>query len=293
MSLQIDGLVHRYGAGSEVLRGLSLNLSPGVTGLLGGNGAGKSTLIRILATLLRPSGGTVQWQGRDVLSRPGVLRQVLGYLPQDFAVYPHLTALEFLQYVGALKGLSAAHVRRQGPELLGQLKLEPGRLLSSCSGGMRQRVGIAQALLGQPEVLILDEPTVGLDTEQRLNFKQMLAALPGSPITLLSTHIVTDLEGTVDRVALLAAGGVAFHGTPAQLFEDMQGQLWSWSQPSDEELATVAGPCITARQGNQVEVRCLQATQPHRAARLVSPTLEDAYRLYAQRLAVTGGAAHA
>lgn len=293
MSLQIDDLVYRYGAGHEVLRGLNLHLTPGVTGLLGGNGAGKSTLIRVLATLLRPSSGAVRWQGRDVVGRPGALRQVLGYLPQDFAVYPHLTALEFLQYVGALKRLPASQVRRQGTELLGELGLEPGRLLSSCSGGMRQRVGIAQALLGRPELLILDEPTVGLDAEQRLNFKRLLAALPGSPVTVLSTHIVSDLEGTVDRVALLAAGRIAFHGPPTQLIGRLQGQVWTWRQSPDEALAAVAGPCITAQHGGQLEVRCLQVDQPHRAARLVSPTLEDAYQLYAQQVLAPKGAAHA
>ncbi|WP_019011959.1 ATP-binding cassette domain-containing protein [Deinococcus aquatilis] len=293
MSLQIDGLVYRYGTANEVLRGLNLDLTPGVTGLLGGNGAGKSTLIRLLATLLRPSSGAVRWRGRDVVARPETLRQVLGYLPQDFAAYPHLTALEFLQYVGALKRLPATQVRRQGNELLGELGLEPGRLLSSCSGGMRQRVGIAQALLGRPEVLILDEPTVGLDAEQRLKFKQLLAALPGTPVIVLSTHIVTDLEGTVDRVALLAAGQIAFHGPPLQLLSRLQGQLWIWRQAPDEELVSVAGPCITAQHGGQLEVRCLQATQPHRAARLMSPTLEDAYRLYAQQALTPRSAAHA
>lgn len=287
MSLQIDGLHHHYGAGRgrtgpEVLRGVNLDLAPGITGLLGGNGAGKSTLIRILATLLRPSKGTVKWQGQDVLTRPKRLRQVLGYLPQDFAVYPQFTALEFLQYVGSLKELNAADVRRQGLALLEQLQLEPGRLLSTCSGGMRQRVGIAQALLGRPELLVLDEPTVGLDLEQRLNFKRMLGALASSSVILLSTHIVTDLEDTVDQVALLAAGQVAFHGAPEQLFDEMQGQLWTWTQPADGPPCAVEGPHITVQRGQQLEVRCLQAAQPHPHARLTRPTLEDAYRLYAQ-----------
>ncbi len=207
MELQIDSLNKRYGA-IWATQDLSLTLQPGILGLLGPNGAGKSTLMRMLATVTRPTSGTILLNGTDVRKNPDSLRRVLGYLPQDFGVYPHLNAVEFLEYMAALKGLDRRAAREQIDRLLEMLNLTHarGRALGGFSGGMRQRVGIAQALLNDPQLLIVDEPTTGLDPEERVRFKQLLTDLSGERIVILSTHICSDVESIASRVAVIASG---------------------------------------------------------------------------------------
>ena len=218
MELQIRSLTKRYRSVVAV-DDFSLTLSPGILGLLGPNGAGKSTLMRMLATVTRPTAGTIALDGVDVVKHPDPLRKTLGYLPQDFGVYPHLNAVEFLEYVAALKGLDRRAARPRIEQLLEMVNLTYAkhRALGGYSGGMRQRVGIAQALLNDPKLLIVDEPTTGLDPEERVRFRNMLRELSGERIIILSTHICSDVETTADDVAIVARGRLLKRGSPASL----------------------------------------------------------------------------
>jgi ABC-type multidrug transport system ATPase subunit len=207
--LELLGVVKTYNR-VDAIRGIDMRVGPGITALLGPNGAGKSTLMRMIATVTRPTRGTVRWDGIDMVADPRPLRRVLGYLPQDAGVYPQLDAREFLEYIGALKGLKGRTLRRQIDDLLTELDLErvARRHLATLSGGNRQRVAIAQALLGDPQLLVVDEPSVGLDPEQRIRLRDLLRTLARDRIILLSTHIVSDIETTADRVIIVAAGQV-------------------------------------------------------------------------------------
>ena len=219
MRLVIDGVSKVYRGGVRALTDFSLDLGPGVLGLLGPNGAGKSTLMRILATLTGASSGRVTWDGADIAREPDAVRRVLGYLPQDFGIYPNLNAEEFLSYLAAVRGLTAAVARKRIDELLVLVNLVEARKrpLGGFSGGMRQRLGIAQALLNDPRLLIVDEPTVGLDPEERVRFRQLLEELSGERIVILSTHIVSDVEAIATDIAIVAAGRLLARGTPAEL----------------------------------------------------------------------------
>jgi ABC-type multidrug transport system ATPase subunit len=214
-TLEILAVAKRYKQ-VDALHPITLTLTPGITGLLGPNGAGKSTLMRMLATVARPTSGSLMWNGEDVLRRPDRLRKELGYLPQDAGTYPQLSADEFLRYVAALKGLSSSAAARQIDRLIERLNLEPARSrpLGGFSGGMRQRVSIAQALLGDPQLIIVDEPTVGLDPEERVRFRDLITELARERVILLSTHIVSDLEISAQRIIVLNRGVVCADGSP-------------------------------------------------------------------------------
>jgi ABC-type multidrug transport system ATPase subunit len=219
LSLVVTDLRKDYPRKPRALDGLSITLGPGVLGLLGPNGAGKSTLMRILATVAKPTSGGVTWNGVDIVRHPNPIREVLGYLPQDFGLYPNLNAEEFLSYLAAVRGLTAATARKRIDELLVLVNLVEARRrpLGGFSGGMRQRLGIAQALLNDPSLLIVDEPTVGLDPEERVRFRQLLEELGGERIVILSTHIVPDVEAIASDIAIVAAGRLLARGTPAEL----------------------------------------------------------------------------
>jgi ABC-type multidrug transport system ATPase subunit len=268
MRLSIEHVGKRYGREIRALDDFSLDLGTGVLGLLGPNGAGKSTLMRILATITRPSEGRVTWDGHDIVARPDPLREVLGYLPQDFGVYPNLSALEFLAYLAAARGLEARTARRRIDAPLGGL-----------SGGMRQRVGIAQALLNDPKLLIVDEPTGGLDPEERVRFRNLLSELSGERIVILSTHIVSDVEATATDIALIARGRLVAHASPEALLGSVAGGVWEWKLPSAELSAVrqrfrVSG---SVRRDDGVVVRIVSETAPGPGAIPIAPTLEDAY----------------
>ncbi len=213
-TFEIDGVTKAYRA-MVALQPVSLTLHAGIVGLIGPNGAGKSSLMRILATVAKPTSGTLRWDGTDIVRNPTPLRRVLGYLPQDAGVYPHLDAREYLTYIAALKKLASRLARPQIETLLASLDLSAvaQRPLGTLSGGNRQRVAIAAALLGDPQLLIVDEPTVGLDPEQRIRFRELLVQLGRDRIVLLSTHIVADLETCADRIIILAGGRVVADGT--------------------------------------------------------------------------------
>jgi len=289
-SLELKGLGKQYAGGFWGLREFSALLQPGITGILGPNGAGKSTLLRMLATLSTPSAGEICWKGECVptngLRWGQVLRERLGYLPQDFGVYPQLNAIEFLGYLAAAKGLSPRSARARIDDLIALLNLQhcAKQALGGYSGGMRQRVGIAQALLNDPELLILDEPTIGLDLAERAAFRHLLAELAQDRIILLSTHIVSDLEATAEDILMMAGGRLISRDSAESLAFALQGQVWLWTVPFKEVDALrqrwlVAG-MLKRPQGMQLRV--LSPVAPHIDARAAEPNLEDAY-LWATR----------
>jgi ABC-2 type transport system ATP-binding protein len=265
----------------QALTDLNLTLTPGILGLLGPNGAGKSTLMRMLATITKPTQGTILWNGRDVVKDPEALRSVLGYLPQDFGVYPNLSAQEFLEYMAAIKGMSGKKAHEKISNLLDLVNLRDAarRPLGGYSGGMRQRVGIAQALLNDPQLLIVDEPTVGLDPEERVRFRNLLSDLSGERIVILSTHIVSDVESTASDIAIINKGHLKVRARPEQLLQPMEGCVWEWMVTSEElhmlkQQFLISG---TIRRTDGVEVRAVSERRPCPEAQPVTPNLEDVY----------------
>ena len=287
MVLETRNLSKAY-KGVQALQDFNLKLTPGILGLLGPNGAGKSTLMRMLATITKPTEGIVLWNGQDVVKDPEALRAVLGYLPQDFGVYPNLSAQEFLEYMAAIKGMSGEQARRKISDLLDLVNLRDAarRPLGGYSGGMRQRVGIAQALLNDPQLLIVDEPTVGLDPEERVRFRNLLSDLSGERIVILSTHIVSDVESTATDIAIIHKGHLKVRARPEQLLKQMEGSVWEWMATSQELPALkqqflVSG---TLRRMDGVEVRAVCEARPCPEAQPVTPNLEDVYlSMVAQR----------
>lgn len=280
MKLFIDAVGKCYRRKVWALRNFTLTLGPGVLGLLGPNGAGKTTLMSILATITRATEGRITWDGADLSQHPNAVRAVLGYLPQDFGVYPNLNTVEFLEYLAAVKGLDAVASRRRIDDLLNLVNLTDvrNRPLGGFSGGMRQRVGIAQALLNDPLLLIVDEPTAGLDPEERVRFRNLLSELSGERIVILSTHIVSDVEATATGIALISQGTLVAHATPEELLRRVEGKVWEWVVPSTELNAAKQTYLIsgTARRSDGVHVRVVGAAAPNSAVP-VAPTLEDAY----------------
>ncbi len=270
-----------YNSKVWALKQFSLELGPGVLGLVGPNGAGKTTLMRILATITRATEGRVTWNGVDAARSPDALRAELGYLPQDFGVYPNLNAVEFLQYLAGVKGLGGRLARRRIDELLDVVNLVEARKrpLGGYSGGMKQRIGIAQALLNDPKLLIVDEPTTGLDPEERVRFRNLLSELSGQRVVILSTHIVSDVEATATEMAVISGGRLVTHTSPEALLKSVEGKVWEWVIPSTA-LAKVKESFLlsaTTRRADGVHVRVVQEESPHPDAAPVPPTLEDAY----------------
>jgi ABC-type multidrug transport system ATPase subunit len=270
-----------YAGGKVAVDKLSLELGPGVLGLLGPNGAGKSSLMRILATITRPTSGRVTWNGHDIVADPEALRRTLGYLPQDFGVYPHLTAREFLGYLAAAKGLTARSAKGRIDELLDLVNLADvgKRPLGKFSGGMRQRVGIAQALLNDPKLLILDEPTAGLDPEERTRFRSLLTDLAADRIVILSTHIVSDIEAVAEDIAIVAGGRLRRQGKPTELLAVVDGFVWESlvdprALPAFRERHLVDRAVVTP---HGVRTRVLAQEPPTPDATRMTPDLEDVY----------------
>ncbi|ABF41798.1 ABC transporter, ATPase subunit [Candidatus Koribacter versatilis Ellin345] len=285
MKLTVENVSKRYGNGVQALRDFSLELGPGVLGLLGPNGAGKSTLMSILATITLPSAGRVLWDdGKtsvDTAAHPNVLRNVLGFLPQDFGVYPNLSALEYLEYLAAIKGIDGKTAKSRIEELLTLVNLQSAktRKLGGYSGGMRQRVGIAQALLNDPKLLIVDEPTAGLDPEERVRFRNLLSELSHDRIVILSTHIVSDVELTADRIALVAAGQLITCQSPDQLLNSLDGRVWECVVPPDmlAQFKSHHACSGMVRRQDGVHVRVVSDEKPWHNAESEPAVLEDAY----------------
>jgi ABC-2 type transport system ATP-binding protein len=227
--LKIEKLTHVYGNGTRALDGVDLTIPPGMFGLLGPNGAGKSTLMRTVATLQTPTSGAITFDGLDVIAEPEKLRRVLGYLPQDFGVYPRVSAYDMLDHMAVLKGISGRGERKATVEsLLNQVNLWGVRkkALAGFSGGMRQRFGIAQALIGGPKLIIVDEPTAGLDPEERNRFLNLLGEIGDGVVVILSTHIVEDVADLCPQMAVLAEGRILLEGAPLNLIEATRGRIW-------------------------------------------------------------------
>ncbi|HHT28534.1 MAG TPA: ABC transporter ATP-binding protein [Firmicutes bacterium] len=281
-SIQITDLTKQYRKGPPALNKVNLNIQSGMFGLLGPNGAGKTTLMRILATLLQPLSGEVYVGGVNLADNPGAVRAILGYLPQDFNTYRRLTVRQVLDYVALLKGLDAAAARRQKVELvLAQVHLKEKRhtQVAHLSGGMRQRLGIGQALLGDPQLLIVDEPTAGLDPEERIRFRNLLVEISKGKVVLLSTHIVGDVESCCSRLAVLNQGNVCFTGSPAELAAKARGQVWEIAAAEEQHTTLPASARViaTRRIGDTVHRRILSPMRPLPAALPVEPTLEEGY----------------
>lgn len=235
MELTFDRLTKEYGAKIAVDH-VSATLGPGVHGLLGANGAGKTTLMRMACGVLRPTSGEVLFDGMPIERMGGDYRALLGYLPQDFGYYPEFTALDFMEYMAALKGLGRREAKDRSLELLSAVGLagEERRRIRTFSGGMRQRLGIAQAVLNDPAVLVLDEPTAGLDPKERVRFRNLIAGFARDKVVLLSTHIVSDVESVADRILMMKSGSIAIEGTPSELVSLAEGKVWEAEIPASE-----------------------------------------------------------
>lgn len=279
MELIIDHVSKQYQK-KWALRDLSLRCGPGMIGLVGPNGAGKTTLMRIIATLLQPTTGVVYWNGKETQKHGASLRQVLGYLPQEFGVYPEFTGRKFLLYLAEMKGLPSALARRRVEELLELVNLTQvaDQRLTTYSGGMKQRIGIAQALLNDPELLIVDEPTAGLDPEERVRFRTLLASLTASRIILLSTHIVGDVEAVASRLVVLREGRILADTTPQGLLTQANGQVWEVTvDPATAQRLQQTNRVSTMKSApNGVYLRIVRESRPHEAAVSVEPNLEEA-----------------
>ncbi|GAB6195757.1 ATP-binding cassette domain-containing protein [Lysobacter xanthus] len=281
VELVMEQVGFAYRGGHRAVDGVDLRLGAGVLGLLGPNGAGKSSLMRLLATLTRATSGRVTWRGDDIAKRPDALRAELGYLPQDFGVYDALDAREFLGFLAAVKGLGGKAARSRVDECLEMVGLADtgGRRLGEFSGGMRQRVGIAQALLNEPALLIFDEPTVGLDPDERMRFQHLITDLAGQRLVILSTHIVSDVEASATGIAVLAAGQLRFHGTPGQLIAQAVGHVWEWTVPEAQLASVRAAHTLVGslRLPEGIRVRVVSDVVPDPLARAATPGLQDAY----------------
>lgn len=290
MELTITELTKSYKGGVRALDRVSLELGHGMFGLLGPNGAGKSTLMQIMATLLPPSEGEIRYGGYRIGRDDHEIRRLIGYLPQSFGLYNRLTGREFLDYIALLKGMSAPDRRRKVAEVLERVNLQDkaDQRIRTYSGGMKQRIGIAQAIIGDPQVIIVDEPTAGLDPQERVRFRELLEELAAGRIVLLSTHIVPDIENSCRRLAILTQGKIRFQGTPEELMTKVEGQVWSGViQGTEGILRTVEGLCTRRRPtAAGYELRVLGRAKPFDGAVAVPPTLEDGYMLMA------GGHAH-
>lgn len=296
MMLEIQSLSHQYQRDKSAqfaIKSLSMKVDPGILGLLGPNGAGKSSLMRILATITKPSKGKIFWQGQDIIKSPQLLRQQLGYLPQYFGVYDQLSGIEFLQYMASLKGLNKATADRCIESLLHKLNLTHTAHMSlkGYSGGMKQRIGIAQALLNDPKLLIIDEPTVGLDPQERANFRQLLTELAGERCIILSTHIVSDVESIADRIVIMNSGRLIQSDSPRVLQDKMMNKCWQLTADISE-LKHIQHNFIvshSARKDAMVELNIVADDCPDERAVLRIPSLEDAYLYFTSNLPVKAG----
>ena len=275
--LKIETVSKRFRAGNYGVRDLSLELKSGVIGLLGPNGAGKTTLMQMLATVTRPSSGHIYFQGTDIVKRPNELRRQLGYLPQDFGVYDNLTASEFLSYFAALKGV---HSKKRITEMLEMVNLHTAasRTLGGFSGGMKQRLGIAQALINDPAFVIVDEPTAGLDPEERVRFRNVLSEIGFGKLVILSTHIVSDIESIATEIAVMKEGRLLSIGAPEKLLQAAENHVWKAVVSSEEfeKLRATLKISSAVRKPDGVHIRFV-GPAAEIAATSVEPELEDAF----------------
>lgn len=286
--LQINDLKKSFGD-NHALKSVSLDLKPGLFGLLGPNGAGKSTLMRTLATLQKPDSGSIRLNDEDIVEHPDEMRRVLGYLPQDFGVYPRMSALALLDHIAVLKGVHDKAARKEQIDmLLDAVNLTPMRTASvaNYSGGMRQRFGVAQAMLGNPKVLIVDEPTAGLDPFERQRFLDLLASTAQDKVVILSTHIVEDVRDLCADMAIMGGGEIVARGAPEDLISKVKGRLWRKKVGRDEVdgLKEAHDVLSTRLLMGGVIVSVLADQQPDDGFEPSEPNLEDAYFAHLYKL---------
>ncbi|MDB4921766.1 ABC transporter ATP-binding protein [Mucilaginibacter sp.] len=290
MALVIQNLTKQYNKHKTGLSNYSITIDKGILGLLGPNGAGKSTLMKIIATISKPTAGTLFLDGEDIINNPDKIRKILGYLPQDFGVYPNLNAYEFLEYIAALKGVGGTALRKRIDMLLDGVNLtaDAKRPIGTYSGGMKQRIGIAQALLNNPKVLIFDEPTVGLDPEERVRFRQLISDMASDCIIILSSHIVSDIEAIADEVAIMQHGTLLEKGMQPDIIKLVEGKVFETVLNSNDLTALKAKHLVidTSRQKELTKVRYItKNNKPETASVAVNATLEDAYLFLTQNKA--------
>lgn len=283
MELKLTELTKTFGSVNAVDH-VSYTLGRGVYGLLGVNGAGKTTLMRMLTTLVKPTSGTITLEGKDIFELDRSYRNLLGYLPQEFGVYPEFTVQDYLLYIASIKGLRPAAAKERTKALLHQVGLTKARnkKMKTLSGGMKRRAGIAQAMLNDPKILILDEPTAGLDPNERIRFRNLISELASDRIVLLSTHIVSDIESIADEILLMKDGKITTSGTAEDLIASMPEDVWSITVPRETAgnyLKSFKVSNVRSVPGG-VQLRVLSALQPSPEAVLEDATLEDLFLSY-------------
>ena len=289
MRLYIEN-IHKHFGKKPVLNGMTATLeSGGVIGLMGPNGAGKSTLLKVLTTQLKPDAGSIQLDHVDVVAHPGKLRQVLGYLPQQVPYQPNVTALDYLRYIAALKGIKPQDADQQIINLFATLHLDPKNptRLRDYSGGMRQRVGLTASLLGDPQIIMVDEPTVGLDPVERIAVRNLLSTLAQNRIVLIATHIIQDVEAIASRLLIVKDGQFQFQGTPADFLQKAAGHVWEYVLLRSAALPSSPNISNMQEQADGIHVRQIAKTAPVSGAQNVTPSLEDATLANFEAKAVT------
>lgn len=284
MELKLIQLTKQYGS-KTAINHVNLSLCQGVYGLLGPNGTGKTTLMRLLCDLQNPSSGKITLDGQEIASLGESYRNLLGYLPQHFGYYPDSTAWDFLMYVAALKGISEPQAKQKASELLEAVDLSANaqQKIKSFSGGMKQRLGIAQALMNNPRILILDEPTAGLDPKERVRFRNLISSLAKDRIILLSTHIVSDIEFIADKIIILKDGQLLNYGPPQEITQAIEGYVWECELPNGQvEQYAESLPISRLRNigQDQTILRVISKHRPLGKAVSIAATLEDAYLYY-------------
>ena len=284
MELKTIGLTKKFGSKTAV-NDLNITLSNGVYGLLGANGAGKTTLMRLLCNIQNPTSGKVLLNGKNIVGLGEQYRNLLGYLPQNFGYYPDFTTLDFLLYVAALKGLNERTARKKSKDLLEAVALsaESNHKIKTFSGGMKQRLGIAQAMLNDPRILILDEPTAGLDPKERVRFRNLISAFSKDRIVILSTHIVSDVEFIAEEIVMMKSGQIVHFGKPQEITSEINGQVWECLVPTayaEKYAATYNTSNLRNTDNNQTILRIIADRPPMENAVRVQPNLEDLYLFY-------------
>lgn len=283
MELKMSNLTKEF-RDMTAVKNVSYTMTTGVYGLLGVNGAGKTTLMRMLCTLLKPTGGSITWDGEDIFEMDGKYRKILGYLPQDFGYYPDFTVYDYLMYIASIKGVRPAAARQRIKLLLDQVGMKKAakKKMKKLSGGMKRRIGIAQAMLGDPKILILDEPTAGLDPNERIRFRNLISELAGERLVLLSTHIVSDIEYIANEILLMQGGEIKASGTAEELLSAMPEEVWSLEVEKKEierymrnykvsNVKTIPGGAV---------LRLIASEKPSSRAVREEATLEDLFLDY-------------
>ena len=284
MELKTIGLTTKLGSKTAV-NDLNITLSNGVYGLLGANGAGKTTFMRLLCNIQNPTSGKVLLNGKNIVGLGEQYRNLLGYLPQNFGYYPDFTALDFLLYVATLKGLNERTARKKSKDFLEAVALsaESNHKIKTFSGGMKQRLGIAQAMLNDPRILILDEPTAGLDPKERVRFRNLISAFSKDRIVILSTHIVSDVEFIAEEIVMMKSGQIVHFGKPQEITSEINGQVWECLVPTayaEKYAATYNTSNLRNTDNNQTILRIIADRPPMENAVRVQPNLEDLYLFY-------------